>query len=732
LAETETNNIKFTENEMNFKNNNDEKMLTITNENVNVLKPLFLNGEQLDLNNLITKDEMKSEIKTDNIKLNNIETSKFVKNVNGFIGTSDDETISFTASFNVPIKITKIIFPTSFWHSNSTRTLVVSTMSDIPSSTTYEIQKINQHLDEHEIEFTSPIEIDDNKFYTFQLDVKSDDGFYRHESNGDIVVGGLNNYVIFDDVVGSVLGTKIPFDFEFEYISDKIINVDYLNTIALKSDLPDQKLDIGSSVDFNSVTINGSIILDDTFEVPNQSLQTNSDVKFNNVETSSINVGGFQTSTFDDENISGDVVCKYKHLKINDQLIESIRFDISTQDYLKSFKGNLQPSLDNQYDFGSESKRWQGVYANTVNTSNLLIDNVPFSDHSQSLVDMNSTIGIIEQTVQNIQAEVPSAAEMQSINATLTSISNTFTSLGITQLGHLNNAIQNTQTFPTASTFFHGNGESVARMVFMGGPNSPDDGRITSEIVFANDITSSEGWDINNGWNYSITSRNYSDAQKLEINETISKGHTNNLLTFRGDDIPYSYSLLTIFDTDASTTKSSSHLPSNVLTVSTSTQWASISGKYVNNEGGSNHGLPDPNSGVAETNGILGEWHDSYFENPTNVARLEINSDAIEITILRKKFDNTWEIVIENHECPNGDCNIYLPTSNATKQMRIIVTKDIDHGATRIYYLKWYTMNFNKIAEFGTEVQALSFRTLGSNKTLEERISTIESVLGIA
>ena len=572
LEETKTNNIKFTENEMNFKNNNDEKMLTITNENVNVLKPLFLNGEQFDPNNLITKDELKSEVKTGNIKLDDIKTSKFVKNVNGFIGTSDDETISFTASFNVPIKITKIIFPTSFWHSNSTRTLVVSTMSE---NTTYNIQKINQHLDEHEIEVM--IELDDNKLYTFQLDVKSDDGFYQHGSNGDIVIGGLNNYVIFDDVVGSVLGTKIPFDFEFEYISDKIINVDYLNTLALKSDLPNQSLDIDSSVDFNSVTINGGLVLDDTFEVPNQSLQTNSDVKFNNVETSGINVGGFQTSTFDDENLIGDVIYKYKHLKINDQLIETIRFDISTQDYLKSFKGNLQPSLDNQYDFGSESTRWQGVYANTVNTSNLLIDNVPFSDHSQSLVDMNSTIGIIEQTVQNIQAEVPSAVEMQSINTTLTSIANTFTSLGITQLGHLNNAIQNTQTFPTASTFFHGNGESVARMVFMGGPSSPDDGRTTSEIVFANDITPSIGWDINTRWNYAISSQNYDSQQELHFTEVVN-GVSKKLLKFK--------------------------------------------------------------------------------------------------------------------------------PINATQ--------------------------FNEIAEFGVEVQAPSFRTLGSNKTLEERISTIESVLGIA
>ena len=79
LAETKTNCIKFTENELNFKNSSDENMLTITNENVDIAKPLLINGEHLDPTKLVEKDDIELKVSTQKVELSEIKTSKFVK-----------------------------------------------------------------------------------------------------------------------------------------------------------------------------------------------------------------------------------------------------------------------------------------------------------------------------------------------------------------------------------------------------------------------------------------------------------------------------------------------------------------------------------------------------------------------------------------------------------------------------------------------------------------------------
>jgi hypothetical protein len=129
--------------------------------------------------------------------------------------------------------------------------------------------------------------------------------------------------------------------------------------------------------------------------------------------------------------------------------------------------------LDSSFEIPNQELHLESdVQFKSVNTTDLVINDVPFVDPTDTVNDMSGTLTILEQSMANLQNEVPTSSEMLAINTTLQSIANTFTSLGITQLGHLNNAIQNTQSFPSSSTFFHGNCKSTARMVFLGDCNN--------------------------------------------------------------------------------------------------------------------------------------------------------------------------------------------------------------------------------------------------------------------
>ena len=370
---------------------------------------------------------------------------------------------------------------------------------------------------------------------------------------------------------------------------------------------------------------------------------------------------------------------------------------------------------------------------NSVDTQSLLINSIPFVDPTQTVNDMEGKINDLDNAIINISAEVPTSAEMLAINTTLQNIKNVFQSLGITSIDYLNTAIENTEQ--KSNNFLHGDCKSTARMVFLGDCTGPDDGPITSEIVFANDLSETNGFDIDQGWNYSIASRNYTNTQTFEISDII-QGHKNTVLTFKGDPTSTDSWIQHYNSNSSASSTYLSNVPSNVYDNSTSTQWISEGSRYLLD------GLPDlTNSSLAKTTvystetkqNIYGEWHDTYFSVPRRIARLVLNSHAKEVTILRKNYTDEWEIVLENHECtPDTDFAIDFPTSKPSVQYRIIITQDKDYGATRIYYMRWWTRNFNNIAEFQTEVQAQSFRTLGHTRTLEERILAIEQHLGIA
>ena len=232
------------------------------------------------------------------------------------------------------------------------------------------------------------------------------------------------------------------------------------------------------------------------------------------------------------------------------------------------------------------------------------------------------------------------------------------------------------------------------------------------------------------GWNYTLTSHNYTGTHTFEVND-FQQGIKNTLLTFKGD--PTNTNTWTnqyIPDGSSASSIDRFNSPTNLNDDSTSTHWASEYGLY----GLDNNYIGDTKT-VEEINytEILGEYHESSFNTPRRISRIVMNAEAKEVTIVRKHYNDQWEIVLENYECvPNENNYIDFPTVKESTRYRIIITKDKNDGPTRIFYLRWWTRNFNNIAEFETEVQALSFRTLGSNKTLEQRILAIEQHLGIA